>query len=185
LRAPLSGVALQLNASGLGWKRTTSRLYDNTGQDEERPGASLRQLGLPSRHSASGLAYERAALLWNGKSCCRGRNCKTGLSWRAPAEHQEVVEDPSRKPHALVLLAGKLHDFRHVLEALTLCDESRALIVRNHLERAKIAECFWRASCPFSPFSKQEAFPGSISIDEFNAGSLQSAPHRPYGLVRN
>ena len=60
-----------------------------------------------------------------------------------------------------------------------------SLIVRNHLERAKIAECFWRESCPFSPFSKQEAFRGSISIHEFNAGSPQSAPHRLYGLVRN
>jgi hypothetical protein len=29
--------ALQPNASGLGWKRTTSLLYDNSGQDEERP----------------------------------------------------------------------------------------------------------------------------------------------------
>jgi hypothetical protein len=40
-------------------------------------------------------------------------------------------------------------------------------------------------SCPSLPFSKQDTFPGSVSIHELNAGSLQSGPDRLYGLVGN
>jgi hypothetical protein len=35
------------------------------------------------------------------------------------------------------------------------------------------------------PFSKQDTFAGSISIREFNTGSLQSAANCVDGLVRN
>jgi hypothetical protein len=40
-------------------------------------------------------------------------------------------------------------------------------------------------SYPFLPFSKQETFPDSVFIHEFNAGSLQSGLDRLYGLLGN
>src|SRR6516225_9145321 len=42
-----------------------------------------------------------------------------------------------------------------------------------------------KRSCPFLPFSKQETFPDSVFIHEFNAGSLQSGVDRLYGLLGN
>ena len=39
--------------------------------------------------------------------------------------------------------------------------------------------------CPFLRFSKQETFPASVSIHDFNAGPLQSGMDRLYGLVGN
>jgi hypothetical protein len=56
--------------------------------------------------------------------------------------------------------------------------------------RAEIASQGGRiseGSCPFLPFSKKDTFTGSgsVSIHEFNASSLQSAPHRLHGFVRN
>jgi len=42
-----------------------------------------------------------------------------------------------------------------------------------------------KRSRPFLPFSKQETFPDSVFIDEFNAGSLQSRLDRLYGLLGN
>jgi hypothetical protein len=46
-------------------------------------------------------------------------------------------------------------------------------------------EFFQAPSCPFLRFSKQETFPGSVSIHEFNAGSLQGGLDPFYGLVGN
>ena len=40
-------------------------------------------------------------------------------------------------------------------------------------------------SCSFFPFSKQETFPDSVFIHEFNAGSPQSGLDRIYGLLGN
>jgi len=40
-----------------------------------------------------------------------------------------------------------------------------------------------KRSCPFLPFSKQETFPHSVFIREFNAGSLQSGLDRLYSLL--
>jgi hypothetical protein len=42
-----------------------------------------------------------------------------------------------------------------------------------------------KRSCPFLPFSKQETFPDSVFMHEFNAGSLQSGLDRLYGLLGN
>jgi hypothetical protein len=50
---------------------------------------------------------------------------------------------------------------------------------------SQLSKRLQKQSCPFLPFSKQEAFPDSVSVHEFNAGSLQSGLDRLYGLLGN
>ena len=49
--------------------------------------------------------------------------------------------------------------------------ELQRMLGKKTLE-AEILKEAWKRSCPFLPFSKEETFPASVSVHEFNAGSL-------------
>jgi hypothetical protein len=82
--------------------------------------------------------------------------------------------------------------FEELLRALSLIFCHAVLAAPLHLTRcrktfftADLLRWLQKRSYPFLPFSKQETFPDSVFIHEFNAGSLQSGLDRLYGFLGN